>query len=99
MPTEHRDFAKVAVMLYNLFRPRQKREQVWKPETQKRTKRRHAVFLRAFVDVCLIGRRWRRSLRACWFAFVCQSSNSAICRPPRLEAKGGLTTHERKQHA
>jgi len=49
-----------------------------------------------FFYVCmsshvLYERRWRESLRACWFSFLHQSFNPTICRSPRLNAGSGST--------
>jgi len=34
------------------------------------------------------------ALVACWFSFLCQSSNPAICRSPRLDAGCGVTAQK-----
>lgn len=58
--------------------------------THKRTDRAMRFFYVRMPSCALYERRWRGSLRACWFSFVYQSSNPAICRSPRLDAGRGL---------
>lgn len=54
--------------------------------TSKRTDRASRFFFVRLPSCASMGRRWRGSLRARWFALVYQSSNPAICRSSRLEA-------------
>ncbi len=63
-------------------------------KSQKRTYRAKRFFFVRMPLLAFYERRWRGSLWACWFSFVHQSSNPAICRPPRLEAGRGLTAQK-----
>lgn len=63
-------------------------------KSQKRTDRATRFFFVRMPLSAFYERRWRGSLRACWFSFVHQSSNPATCRPPRLEAGRGLTAQK-----
>ena len=58
---------------------------------KKRTNRAMRFFYVRLPLFVLNGRRWRGSLRACWYSFLRRSVNPIICRPPRLTAGGGLT--------
>lgn len=61
---------------------------------QKRTDRAMRFFYVRLPSCVSYERRWRGSLRACWFSFVRQSTNPAICRSPRLVAGRGLTAQK-----
>lgn len=59
--------------------------------TSKRTHRAMRCFYVCMPSRVFNERRWQGSLRAYWFALVCQSSNPAIRRSPRLIMAGGVT--------
>lgn len=63
-------------------------------KSQKRTDRATRFFYVRMPSCAFNERRWRGSLRACWFSFVHQSSKPATCRSPRLEARRGLTAQK-----
>jgi hypothetical protein len=74
--------------------PEKKGNRLGRLKSQKRTYRAMRFFFVRMPQHVSYERRWRGSLRACWFSFVHQSTNPAICRSPRLVAGRGLTAQK-----
>ena len=71
-------------------------------KTQERTDGAMPFFYVCMSSCASYERRWRGSLRTCWFSFFHQSANPAICRSPRLAVGRGPTEkedHTMHQHA
>lgn len=81
---------------YDSAVPEKKGNRLGRLNTSKRTRRAMRFFFVRMLLSVSYERRWQGSLRACWFPLVCQSTNLAIRRSPRLVAGRGVTTHTKE---
>jgi hypothetical protein len=76
---------------YDAIVPDKEGNRLGRLNRKKRTDRAMRFFYVHMPSYVSYERRWRGSLRACWFFFFHQSTNPAIRRSPRLVAGRGLT--------
>ena len=92
-----KDFTRRRRTAYSSHVPDKEGNRLGRLKVQKRTDRAMRFFYVRMLSHALYERRWRGSLRACWFSFVHQSTNPVICRSPRLVAGSGSTAQRTTQ--